>query len=57
VECENISKEKLMEGTPMATSERIFHLRHAIHQPFTISFACRIAVNIPVALSMEPLDG
>ena len=41
----------------MATSERIFHFQHVVHQPFEISLVCRIAVNIAVAPSMEPLDG
>jgi hypothetical protein len=41
----------------MATSERIFHSRHVIHQPFRISSLRLLAVHIAVAESMEPLDG
>jgi hypothetical protein len=33
-------------------TERIFHLWHVVHRPFSISFAFLIAVHIAVALSM-----
>ena len=41
----------------MAASEWILDLRHMVHQPFSISSECLIAVHIAVALSMEPRDG
>jgi hypothetical protein len=38
----------------MATSERVFHPQHLLHQSFHMSFVCRIAVTIAVTLSTEP---
>jgi hypothetical protein len=34
------------------TTERVFHLWHAVHRPFSISFVFLLAVHIAVALSM-----
>ena len=41
----------------MATSERIFHLSHVVHQPFSISSVCPIVAQNAMGPSMEPLDG
>jgi hypothetical protein len=51
---ENIQRQSRLR-TAMAfldRSERVFHLWHIIHRPFSISFVMLIIVHISVALSV-----